>query len=77
MKKECSFRKQKYFRFFKSILYKNGEAANMPVVASRLVTLSVQIFEIIQTHYEDFDASGHGLQVVKFSNTKQLGKRIF
>ena len=41
MKKECFFREKKRFHFFKSLLYKIGQAQNMPVVAGRLILSSV------------------------------------
>ena len=37
---ECFFEKKKRFSFFRSLLYKNGKAQNMPLVAGRLVSSS-------------------------------------
>ena len=36
MKKECFFEKKR-FHFFKRLLFKNGKAQNMPLLAGRLV----------------------------------------
>ena len=44
MKEECSFGKER-FHLFKSLLYKNGEAQNVPVVAGRLVNDSVKLMD--------------------------------
>ena len=38
------FREKNCFHLFKSLLYKNGKAQNMPVVAGRLV---INVFKII------------------------------
>ena len=35
--KESIFSEKKRFHFFESLLYKNGKAQNMPMVAGRLV----------------------------------------
>ena len=47
MKNECFFEKKNSFHLFKSLLYKNGKAVNMPVVAGRLVFNLVQDFFIL------------------------------
>ena len=39
--------REKSFHFFKSFLYKNGKAQNMPVVAGRLVNLETS-FNILK-----------------------------
>ena len=43
MKKEGFFEKKKRFHLFKSLLYHNGKAQNMPVVAGRLVILHLVV----------------------------------
>ena len=39
---ECFFTRKKRFHLFESLLYKNGKAQNMPVVADRLVINTIR-----------------------------------
>ena len=43
MKKECFFEKKR-FHLFKSLLYKNEKAQNMPLVAGRLPNYTGQVY---------------------------------
>ena len=40
---ECFFEKRKLFHLFKSLSYKNWKAQNMPLVAGRLVSITVEV----------------------------------
>ena len=48
MKKECFFEK-KTFSSFQSLLYKNGKAQNMPLVAGRVVSLIYEYWSKLNT----------------------------
>ena len=43
VKKACFFQKKKHFHLFKSLVYKNGKAQKMPVVAGHLFPTPVQL----------------------------------